>query len=124
MRHLVGALRDFAAAALVLSMVATAGAQGPPGIEPPRISRPTTSPYLNLLRNDQRQNFALDYYRLVRPEQEWRNYTSRLNQRLQSVESTLNQPQLLPDGSMTDMRTTGHSTTFLNTGGYFPQSRR
>lgn len=98
----------------------TAVSQGPPG--PP--SRPTTSPYLNLLRNNQRNNFALDYYRLVRPEQEWRNYTSRLNQRLSQVESSIGQRSLLPDGSVSDMRTTGHPTSFLNTGGYFPQSPR
>jgi hypothetical protein len=114
--------------ALLFALASPAASQPPaaPGgntFGRPGVTRPTTSPYLNLLRNNGRGNFALDYHRLVRPEQQWRNYTSRLNQRLNTVERTLS-TELLPDGSVPQVRTTGHPTSFLNTGSYFPQSPR
>ena len=86
------------------------------------VGRPTTSPYLDLLFNNG-QNLGLNYYRLLRPEQDWRKYSTGLNQRLNLVESTLSQ-DLLPDGSSGNVKQSGHSTSFLNLGSYFPQARR
>ena len=112
------------AIALFVACGTCAFAQSPGGNQfgQPGVSRPTTSPYLNLLQGRNNRSVALDYFRLVKPEQEWRRYTSGLNQRLNLVESTLSQ-DLLPDGSRGTVKRSGHSTTFMNTGSYFPQKR-
>lgn len=87
----------------------------------PSIQRPTTSPYLNLFRSNNRGlNFGLNYQRLVRPEQQWRNYTSRLNSQVGTLQGRVNSA-IAPDGSII-LPGTGHATSFLNTGGYL-QSR-
>lgn len=111
------------AAGMLVAAAGHACAQAPTGNQfgARGVARPTTSPYLNLLFNNG-QNLGLNYYRSVRPEQEWRRYTTGLNQRLNLVESSLSR-DLLPDGSSGDVKKSGHSTTFLNTGSYFPQSR-
>lgn len=109
---------------LVVFAAGIAQAQAPSGNQfgAPGVGRPTTSPYLNLLQGRNNRSVALDYFRLVKPEQEWRRYSSGLNQRLNLVESTLSQ-DLLPDGSRGTVKRSGHSTTFMNTGSYFPQNR-
>lgn len=86
----------------------------------PSIRRPTTSPYLNLFRdnnNNRALNFGLNYQRLVRPEQELRNYSANLNTQIGTLSDRVDS-QIAPDGSVT-VPGTGHSTSFMNTGGYF-----
>lgn len=87
----------------------------------PSIRRPTTSPYLNLFRdnnnNNRALNFGLNYQRLVRPEQELRNYSANLNTQIGTLADRVDS-QIAPDGSVT-VPGTGHSTSFMNTGGYF-----
>lgn len=111
------------AAALGLSWAGLALAQ-PPGVGGPGPTRPTTSPYLNLLQGGNRGNAALNYYRLVRPEQEWRRYDAQLNQQVTGLRRDVNNLQagLLPDGSR-PLSTSGHATSFQNLGSYFPGSQ-
>ena len=107
---------------LMLSSIAAAQ---PPGVGGgPAINRPTTSPYLNLLNRGNRGfgGPALNYYRFVRPEQELRQYSSQLGQQVTSLQQSLTSQGLLPDGSRA-LSGTGHATSFLNLGGYFPNSQ-
>lgn len=111
-------------AAIVLSWAGTASAQ-PPGVGTgPGITRPTVSPYLNLLRGGNRRSTAFNYFTLVRPEQDLRRYGSQLNQQVTGLrrDVTSLQAGLLPDGSR-PLSTSGHVTSFQNLGGYFPGSQ-
>jgi hypothetical protein len=116
------------AAAGLLAAAGTATAQ-PPGVGGgPAINRPTTSPYLNLFNRGNQGfggtalNRALNYYRGVRPEQELRRYSGQLGQQVSTLEQNLTSQGLLPDGSR-PLSGTGHQTSFLNLGGYFPNSQ-
>ena len=101
-----------------------AGAQSPRSVGRPTVNphlRPTTSPYLNLLR-DNGQNTALNYYRLVRPEMEFRRANveqlrsiERLGRRVEEQAEQLEQLQ----SPTSRLGPTGHATSFLNYGGYF-----
>ena len=66
-------------------------------------------------------DFAINYQNLVRPQQELRNYTSNLNNRVNSLQSQVN-GTINPDGSLM-LPGTGHTTSFMNTGRYFPGLR-
>jgi hypothetical protein len=88
----------------------------------PGVQRPTTSPYLNLLQGKNRaQRLALNYQRTVRPEQEWRRYTSGLNNQVGALQNRVDRA-IRPDGSLI-LPGTGHTTSFMNTGQYFPGMR-
>jgi hypothetical protein len=105
----------------ILTLTESASAQ-PAGVGGgPAINRPTTSPYLNLLnrRNRGGGSAALNYYRFVRPEQDLRRYSSQVGQQVTGLQQSLTSQGLLPDGSR-PLSGTGHSTSFLNLGGYFP----
>ena len=105
----------------ILTFAGSVSAQ-PPGVGVgPGITRPTTSPYLNLLQNNGFSP-ALNYYRLVRPETELRRYSDSLNRQVTGLRQDLTSRGLLPDGSH-PLSGTGHATSFLNTGGFFPGSR-
>lgn len=75
--------------------------------------RPPISPYLNLLRAG--NSPALNYYGLVRPEQQMRqsigNLQGGLTANQQAVGNLRSELQGVP--------VTGHPTQFLNLGGYF-----
>lgn len=114
--------------AVLLTASGTAMAQ-PPGVGGgPAINRPTTSPYLNLFNRGNQGfggpalNRALNYYRFVQPEQQLRRYSGQLGQQVTSLEQSLTSQGLLPDGSRA-LSGTGHTTSFLNLGGYFPNSQ-
>ncbi|MBL8799704.1 MAG: hypothetical protein JNM56_37830 [Planctomycetia bacterium] len=100
---------------LLLTIVAwceagqSASAQSP--VNP--ITRPTFSPYLNLLRRD--NNPAINYYGLVRPEIEFRNSMNQVQQQLNSVQST----QIQNEAALGALAT-GHRTQFQSYGHYFP----
>ena len=103
-------LMQLAASAVVVALAVTdAQAQGPgrpTGITPP----PGYNPYLNLLRPG--TNPAVNYYGLVRPQQEF----ARSMQFLQS--ELMSQPTLA-DLQAGGPATTGHAIFFMNYGGYF-----
>lgn len=75
-------------------------------------SRPTFSPYLNLLR---RGNPAVNYYGLVRPEIEFRNSVGQIQQQLNSVQASVAQGE-----NAGNAPTTGHPTQFQSFGHYYP----
>ena len=104
--------------ALAWSGTATAQQSGVGGFNGGGFRSPTTSPYLNLLRNNTFSP-ALNYYQLVRPEQQMRRYGQHLNNELNGLRLDLTSQGLLPDGSR-PLSGTGHNTMFLNTGRYFP----
>ena len=86
------------------------------------VRRPTTSPYLNLQRSgDPSIDFAINYQQLVRPQQQLRSEASNLNNRLNSLQRQVNKA-IRPDGTLI-LPGTGHATSFMNTGRYFPGSR-
>jgi hypothetical protein len=63
--------------------------------------------------------FALNYHRIVRPEQDLRRYSAGLSGQISGLRQDLTKSGLLPDGSR-PLPTTGHTTSFLNLGGYYP----
>jgi hypothetical protein len=74
-------------------------------------SRPALSPYLNLLRNG---SPAINYYGLVRPQQEF-------SRSLQEIQNELHAPPGAPatPNSATSLPITGHPSRFFSHGGYF-----
>jgi hypothetical protein len=118
--------RGFCVAALALGVLGAcqAGAQAQsPRVRrqaPSFMSRPTVSPYLNLLRPN--GGPLPNYYSLVRPEIEARAGINRNAQSLNNLQSQVrgleqNQRSL----GQNEIRTTGHSTFFMNTQNFFPQ---
>lgn len=91
--------------------VEVAQAQGPPlPSRPP--TTPPLSPYINLGRGG---NPALNYYGLVRPQQDFRSSILQLQRQAanQQIQTEVQDPTL---------PTTGHPTRFLNLGAYFLNS--
>lgn len=103
-----------------VAVLACAGGRGSaqqpaPGVLGPQ--RPTFSPFLNLARRD--VDPALNYYGIVRPQIATANALRSLQQQAApSVLPTVNQPAVDPG-----LPITGQPTYFLNTGGYFLNSR-
>ncbi len=104
---------------LVLAAAHEAPAQYPGSLAPgyaPNQSGPTFSPYLNLLRRD--SSPAINYYGLVRPEQQFRstmqNLANELEQTQADVAGGAGQPQTLTQ--------TGHPIQFFNLSHYYPNS--
>jgi len=112
-------LGTFVAFASWLGATDLAVAQGPQNFR--NFSRPTTSPYLSLLDNN--SSFVNNYFRRVRPELEFRAHGAQLQQNIQGLRTDLTKQGLLPDGRQ-PLSSTGHSTTFLDTRGYFPSPPR
>ncbi len=103
---------------LLLGPAATLSAQGPLPAQQD-ISRPTTSPYLNLLNN--RGNSGINYFTQVRPQQQFRAFGSEISQELQGLQnrSTMGGPTAIDRGGNYRLGATGHTVTYLNTGGYY-----
>jgi hypothetical protein len=97
---------------LVLCVLALVGAaaSAQPQVGPPT-NRPAVSPYLNLLRPG--NSAGVNYYGLVKPQQEFRNNIQNLQQQVSDNQTAIT------GLDNTIGPTTGHSTMFLNTGGYF-----
>jgi hypothetical protein len=107
-----------ALAALAFLATTSAFAQNPyagSGIQG-RYTRPTVSPYLNLLRGG---NTAVNYYDLVRPQLYFNNSIQQLRQ-----DVTLNQQGIADVASAQALPVTGHPSTFLNYSGYFMSTGR
>jgi hypothetical protein len=129
----------FAGVVLAMGLHITASdvsAQLPPGQLGQRpISRPTQSPYLNLLNNNG-ANPALNYYNFVQPEQRNRQTAAQLSYDATKFSNKLNSLQTdlgkLQKGAHAPaqgaaintgrMPSTGHATTYGSTSGYFPTS--
>jgi len=85
--------------------------------------RPTVSPYLNLLRGNGRST-AFNYFRGVRPENEFRDADQGLNQSVQRLQGQIIEQQRLLQDQASGLTPSGHQTSFLNLGTYFPQTGR
>lgn len=115
-----------AALALLTLAAQPASAQRPRGNQfgAPSIGRPTTSPYLNLLRRGgDSGNMALDYHRLVRPEQQLRRSAAAQEQQIGQLQRDVDRA-LQPDGTTSRAAPSGHQTTFMNLGRYYPTRGR
>ena len=92
--------------------------------------RPTTSPYLNLLNNNNNNrigignNIGFNYYQRVRPEQEFRRANQQLSRSIGNLREEVRYQSLAPQSGRSQLGPTGHSSRFLNLGTYFPLSRR
>jgi hypothetical protein len=101
-----------AAAALgLLTVLGAQGARAQGFVRPPTspFPRPPVSPWINLFRGG---NPAINYYGLVRPEQQYNQAINQLQQGVQANQAALyyGDPNL---------PTTGHPTRFLNYSHYF-----
>jgi hypothetical protein len=105
-----GVIRWTVAVVVVGAGAATAQPPLPAGPPP---QRPPFSPYLNLLRAG--NSPALNYYGLVRPEQQFRQSIGNLQGAVTANQQAINGLQ----SDTTAPMTTGHPTQFLNYGGYF-----
>jgi hypothetical protein len=104
----------FAALLALATLPAVASAQGQlrPGISPN--TQPTTSPYLNLLRPGTAP--GINYYGIVRPEFAFRSSIQGLQGDVDANRQLIATGR---DAQGQPLLVTGHSATFLNTGGYF-----
>ena len=109
MRHKVLAFGALAVAA-ACGQVGAVSAQVPSPAGP--VTQPSFSPYMNLLRRG--NPTYLNYYGLVRPEQDFRRSIQTLQQDVNNVYQSQQQP-----AAQTTLPGTGHRTAFLNTMGYF-----
>jgi hypothetical protein len=84
---------------------------------------PTTSPYLNLFRDDIDGSGDFNYQTLVRPQLQQQQFNQQLQRQNQIIGQRLQQlsaqPDFNPRGSETQYPT-GHSTVFMYTGRYYP----
>lgn len=84
---------------------------------------PTTSPYLNLFREDFEGGGDLNYNTLVRPQLQQQQFNSSMQRQsmelARRVQSISAQPDFNPRGSETQFPT-GHTTVFMYHGRYYP----
>ena len=80
------------------------------GRGPTPFSRPTVSPYLNLLQGG---NPAINYYGLVRPQLAFRNALQNLGENVNTIGNNVNS---LETNQPTQ---TGHRSSFMTQGAYF-----
>ncbi|HEY2785843.1 MAG TPA: hypothetical protein VGJ05_12815 [Fimbriiglobus sp.] len=107
--------RFAAVAAVVLGSTALANAQ--PQL-PVTQSRPVFSPYLNLLRNG--GSPALNYFGIVRPEQQFAQQQFQFRQQLQQTNQAVQAVnQAVIAGGDPNIPETGHAAVFNNTLHYF-----
>lgn len=98
----------------VILMTATAVHAGPPQFNRP--NRPTVSPYINLLNNNN-QDPAITYYGQIRPQNEFRAAEAANAAAIRGLDKRLTQTEKeMPSGKLSS---SGHATSFLNTRGYF-----
>jgi len=80
-------------------------------------SRPTISPYYDLIERSNNRSFGFQYFRRVRPEVEFRQAENRFQQNLNSLSKRVNESSTRSEPSM--LGTTGHAASFLTHGKYF-----
>lgn len=115
--HCPGQLRQ--AALLVVICIATVTPSFGQGPVPAQrnLSRPTTSPYLNLLNDGNRP--GLNYFTQVRPQQQFRQFGSSLAQEVQGLEAAVGGQAYFDEAGQYSLQTTGHPSSFMNYGGYY-----
>jgi hypothetical protein len=92
-------------------------------VQPQWQSRPTTSPYLNLLRPGAAP--AINYFGLVQPQINTSQNISQLQQQVGVLDSTLlNSGMTTNAPTAGSVLTTGHPVVFFNYGAYFPMPGR
>jgi len=102
-----------------------AEAQSTSSLEKPavgQINNPTVSPYLLLAQPG--IDPALGYQTLVRPELQFRKTLADQSDAIGNLQREVGQSQLASKRDSLPVRKTGHPTTFLSTGTYFPPMRR
>ncbi len=102
------------AALLIVAFADSASAQSRPNkafanARSPAMSRPSISPYLNLLRQG---NPALNYYGLVKPEQEFRAANDQFRNQVGQVQQKLEQREEEKEAT-SNLGITGHRVRFL-----------
>jgi hypothetical protein len=105
--------------ALLANLTLAPGQPSPPLAPGGSSSSAPFSPYLNLLRPG--SSPAINYYGLVRPEQQMRQQLGQLQQQFRDFPATLaptNTEELAPAGNQL-LTPTGHSFRFNSTGSYF-----
>jgi hypothetical protein len=85
--------------------------------QPPFTSRPTVSPYLNLLRSG--GSPALNYYTLVRPQNQFYQSLRQLQQDVGANAQELNSLQQSTTTTAMPMRPTGFAAGFMTQSQYF-----
>jgi hypothetical protein len=89
---------------------------------PTQINNPTVSPYLLLAQPG--IDPALGYQTLVRPENQIRKTLANQSDAIGNLQREVGQSQSTSKRDGLPVRRTGHPTTFLSTGTYFPAPRR
>jgi hypothetical protein len=88
------------------------------GRKPSQYRRATTSPYLDLVNPSRSLEF--EFFRRVRPEQEFRSYDRDFARSFQILSRPVPQ-QTLPQERARAIGTTGHPTSFRSLSTYFRQ---
>lgn len=88
--------------------------------------RPTTSPYLNLLRGANGGGTGLRYYGIVRPEQRFHQQADQFSRSLSELDRRVDAQQPAETRSLETsiLSPSGHSSTFFNTGQYYPVTQQ
>jgi hypothetical protein len=98
-----------------------ADAQAPSSFGTPaskQINNPTVSPYLNLTQPG--IDPAIAYQTLVRPENQIRDTLANQSQAIGNLQYEVGQSPSASKRAALPVRRTGHPTTFMSTGTYFP----
>jgi len=109
---------------VVFSIAAEAGAQSR-SYAPLRRSteRPTLSPYLGLVNNN--NDMAYNYYEIYRPQVRSLQADRRLSADLRRLRTEVEKPPATPRPEISyPLGPTGHPTTFMSYGRYFPGAKR
>jgi hypothetical protein len=104
----------------LLSLAETASAQYPSMMDRKPIRadrRPAVSPYFELLNDD--RSLESSYFRRVRPELEFRRANENIYRSMGAMQQQMQQQGAMISGLGSGLGATGHSTMFMNTGGYF-----
>ncbi len=114
-------MNRFLLAASAAFLLAFAGelpmASAQPQVPGGGISRPTFSPYLNLLGGNGGRSPALNYLGIVRPQIQLNQQFGQLQQQLTNQNQAINQAIQASDESF--LPPTGNISVFNSTGGYF-----
>ena len=84
----------------------------------PRVPRPTVSPYLSLLNRN--NSTAFNYYQIYRPQRRFQQAYEQLGTDLNRLQSRVNQGSTVEGESRYLIGPTGHPTSFMNYGSYYP----
>ena len=89
-------------------------------------SRPTVSPYLNLIMGNSTASGLPAYHTQVRPQLEARDRNRQQARQISGMQQQISRVQndVTRMGNTGGLRTTGHPTRFMNYLHYYPQLRR